>query len=866
MSADLIDPQNIPQFTGDLEQLGTDHMLLTGEALVFRQSGADVHTRFQGLSACYTAPEAEQLFATTAPVAAKADEFADDLEKAAAALSSYETEIQPLVARLKSLKRRAETFRQQIAGDDDWREDDDNVQLNNDLVHDVNATTAAFWLAEITCHNTITALVGGSTLILEDGAQKRLMERGTSTYGFTADLLNQSGELPWGSTVEKERHGLDWLGHQVWEFGKGFVVDGVWGTIRGLGTLVGVDGWDAAGEAWKGLGKLATGVLITAVPVVGVAYWAMPEDKLPSYLRDSRNTVKEAGKALVAWDQWGENPARAGGAVTFNVLTTVFTGGAGAAAKSGTVARTVGALGKTARLVDPMTYLGKAATFGTAKVADLFAGLRGVHAGAYDDILSGAGRVQPDGSVVRVADDMPVIRDNVVEWPDGTRLNLDDGSVVRADGTTAPAKVELSAADRDLLERSLPHEEGALVGAGDRAGAHAAGGTAAHVGGDATGRAGGNTPASAHVGENTGARGTGTVPARDTGGHATGGDGPSGGGGNDGGAIPGQHSGTGGGRTGGDGSGGSPSGSRDSLDVEREVMRRQVERANNDPQWFKDHYRENGYRRNRKAEGGYGQAVPQLARNPFAPPQWIAASDMPPAIRESYVRLDPIEGKAADLPDSTRDYLDGQAAKRDAAVTADKAAEDVLKDAEKAYAANPTDELSAARDLADETHSPLHGDANRQAELLGEYAAERHAIPEHYEGAVRLDDGAFGNNRFDQAYRTTDGRYVVVEAKGSTTASLGTRKGHSGRLVTQGTREYFQTILDQMELRAERHEKRAEKTGDQDLLKSAEAERKLAENLSTALKQGEVDYVLVKAKPDGAAYAGYEMLQFNITK
>ncbi|MGJ3559693.1 hypothetical protein ACR6C2_17150 [Streptomyces sp. INA 01156] len=91
-------------------------MLLTGEALAFRQSGSDVHTRFQGLSACYTAPEAEQLFATTAPVAAKADEFADDLEKVAAALSAYETEIQPLVARLKSLKRRAETFRQQIAG------------------------------------------------------------------------------------------------------------------------------------------------------------------------------------------------------------------------------------------------------------------------------------------------------------------------------------------------------------------------------------------------------------------------------------------------------------------------------------------------------------------------------------------------------------------------------------------------------------------------------------------------------------------------------------------------------------------------------------------------------------------------------
>ncbi|MFI8306795.1 hypothetical protein ACIF80_25820 [Streptomyces sp. NPDC085927] len=854
MSADLIDPQNIPQFTGDLEQLGTDHMLLTGEALVFRQSGSDVHTRFQGLSACYTAPEAEQLFATTAPVAAKADEFADDLEKVAVALSAYETEIQPLVAKLKSLKQRAETFRQQIAGDDDWREDDDNVQLNNDLVYDVNATSEAFWLAEIACHNGITALVGGSTLILEDGAEKRLVERGTSTYGFTADLLNQSEELPWGKTVEKERHGLDWLGHQVWEFGKGFVVDGVWATIQGLGTLVGFDGFDAAGEAWKGLGKLATGVLITAVPVVGVAYWAMPEDKLPSYLRDSRNAVKETGKALVAWDQWGENPARASGAVTFNVLTTVFTGGAGAAAKSGAVARTVGALGRTARLVDPMTYLGKAATFGTVKVADLFAGLRGVHAGAYDGILAGAGRVQPDGSVVRIADDTPVIRDNVVEWPDGTRLNLDDGSVVRADGTAAPAKVELSAADRELLERSLPHEEGALVGAGDRAGAHAAGSTAAHVGGDTTGRAGGNTAATAHTTDHAGARSTDTVPARDTGGHTAGGDGT------DGGRIPAQHGGTGGGNGGGNGPDGSPSGSsRDPLDHEREIMRQQVERANNDPQWFKDHYRENGYRRDTTAEGGYGQAVPQITLNPFAPPKWIAASDMPPAIKEHYIRPDPIPGKVSDLPKETLDYLNEQAAKRDAAVQADNAAEGVLTAAEKAYAANPTDELAAARDLADRTHSPLHGDANRQSELLGEYAAERHAIPEHYEGAVRLDDGAFGNNRFDQVYRTTDGRYVVVEAKGSTRASLGTRKGHSGRLVTQGTKEYFETILKEMERRANR---RAD-NGSPD---AARAERTLTMDLRNALGEGKVDYILVKADFNGSAYAGYQIRQFDLTK
>ncbi|GAA2276075.1 hypothetical protein GCM10010415_49660 [Streptomyces atrovirens] len=851
MSADLIDPQNIPQFTGDLEQLGTDHMLLTAEALAFRQSGSDVHTRFQGLSACYTAPEAEQLFATTAPVAAKADEFADDLEKVAAALSSYETEIQPLVARLKSLKQRAETFRQQIAGDDDWREDDDNVQLNNDLVHDVNTTTAAFWQAEITCHNKITALVGGSTLKLEDGAEKRLVKLGDSTYGFTADLLDQSEELPWGKTVEKERHGLDWLGHQLVEFGKGFVVDGVWGTIRGLGTLVGVDGWDAAGEAWKGLGKLATGVLITAVPVVGVAYWAMPEDKLPSYLRDSRNAVKETGKALVAWDQWDENPARAGGAVTFNVLTTVFTGGAGAAAKGGAVARTVGALGKTARLVDPMTYLGKAATFGTVKVADLFAGLRGVHAGAYTDILSGTGRVQPDGSVVRVADDMPVIRDNVVEWPDGTRLNLDDGSVVRADGTAAPAKVELSAADRELLERSLPHEEGVLVGAGERAGVHAAGETAARVGGDATGRAGGNTAPTAHAGEHAGARGTDTVPARDGEGRS-----PApqtsthSGGGNDRVTGDASRSGTGhepsrsSARAGGSehfSGGRDSSGDRELTAAERKrIQDEHVWKANNDPAWRDEHY-DALDRRKDASRIVDGVELPILARD--ANGNLVAKHDLPSGpsdIKYGRTPLGPDSATPAHRPE-----LDRLA--RDRKVAGD------LTDAKKAYDESPTDHARDALKKAQEAYTKQLGDVpnnSKISEKLGEKAAELHVIPHQFSGAewVPLPKTPNGADMFDQVYKIgDDGSYVIVEAK-APAAELGWRRGagpYEGMMVKQGTKEYFYTILEKMWAR-----------GGEDA--------KIANALDDALEERKLQYVLVKAQENTGSYTGAVMEHFKI--
>ncbi|NJP17571.1 hypothetical protein HCJ95_25740, partial [Streptomyces thermoviolaceus subsp. thermoviolaceus] len=117
-------------------------------------------------------------------------------------------------------------------------------------------------------------------------------------------------------------------------------------------------------------------------PGVGAAFWTLPDDKLPSWIRDSRTAMKETGKALVAWDEWGKNPARAAGAVTFNVLTTVFTGGAGGAAagagKAGAAARAISLAGKAGHFIDPMTYIAKGAGAGLSKIGDITKGLRGV--------------------------------------------------------------------------------------------------------------------------------------------------------------------------------------------------------------------------------------------------------------------------------------------------------------------------------------------------------------------------------------------------------------------------------------------------------------------------------------------------------
>ncbi|UXY27679.1 hypothetical protein [Streptomyces sp. HUAS TT20] len=869
MSPDLIDPEGIPVFIGDLEQLSTDALLLTAEASAFRFAGADVHGKFQGLSACYSAPEAEQLFATTAPVAAKADKFADDLEKVGAALSAYEAEIQPLVAKLKSLRARAENFRADIAGDDHWLEDNDKVQLNNDLFYDVNVTQMAFWQAERTCHNKITALVHGTTLIVEDGAQERLVKRGTSTYGFTKDLLDQSDDLPWGRTVEKERHGLDWLGHQIVEFGKGFFVDGVWGTIRGLGTLVGFDGLDAMGEAWTHLSKLATGIAITLTPL-GTAYWAAPDDKLPSYLRESRQTVTETGKALVAYDQWGKNPARAGGAVTFNALTTIFTGGAGSATKSGAVARTIGALGKTGRWVDPMTYVGKAARFGTVKVADLFGSLKNFKAGAYTDVLSGAGKVQPDGSVLRTADDVPVVVGNHIEWPDGTRLNLDDGSVIRADGTHAAAKVELSAADRAMLERSLPHGDAALVGAGDGAAAHVGGDSAARVGGDTTAHTGGN--ASGHAGDTSGSPGTShaadSVAPRSASGSAENGHAAAGAGGH-GGDSPDDL-----GRTGDDTldggadgvhepdpnasarqvsparpsfmrDGDTPYGPRGTLTPDQ-IKEIQVYRANHEPGYFKKYYMIDGRRLNTTIKDESGFVPVQLDVDPATKIK-TAASDAPPPIPHKHVAGSEVtRGRHEVRNDDTLRTLDDEAAHRRSSIDYSGSAErhrDLLR--------GSADDF-ALRDVGNEYKAAMH-ERTKAAEAFGEAVAEHQVISELYPNSTKetLYGPANGNDQFDQVWRRPDGGFAVVEAKSTTNTDLGSRRippEDGGGRAMQGTREYFLDILKEMRLRGREHP----------------SEVLLADELEHALAHGKVDYILVKGKVDGAEYAGYEMYKFDI--
>ncbi|WP_432587662.1 hypothetical protein ABVG11_20195 [Streptomyces sp. HD1123-B1] len=495
----MIKPEEIPQYTGNLELLEKACSGLKKDAGHIRSVGADVHTHFQGLSAYYKAPEAEQLFATTKPVKQRAHDFAEDLGTVSTALSEYATEIRPLVTKLKSLKSKATTFVNDHKDDDDWQYDEDKVDGHNELRDEITRTVAAFWAAERTCHNKITALFNGDQMVAGDGSDRK------NQYGFNADDMEKA-KLPWGDPVEEKHHAWEighWVKSFVWD---GLIVDGVWGTLKGLGTLVGFGGWDAMGQAWKGLAQLATGLAITSIPGAGTLFWALPDDKLPSWLRDSRTAMKETGKALVAWDEWGKNPGRAAGAVTFNVVTTVFTGGAGGAAsgagKAGAVAKTLAAAGKAGRVIDPMTYITKGAGAGLSKIGDIAKGLKGIESIDIPELPDGTvhipegsyltpdGKVHlPDGSGTPIPDDAVKIPKDSVALPDGgllppgsvklpgegaPRFMDTDGNIYKSDGSLthdaahAPKDIVDRPAGSDIPRVDSPTRQPDLVAAGTR--------------------------------------------------------------------------------------------------------------------------------------------------------------------------------------------------------------------------------------------------------------------------------------------------------------------------------------------------------------------------------------------------------------
>ena len=810
----MIEPQSIPLFTGDLGQLEQHTDALRVEADGIRQAGAEAHRQFQGLSAFYEAPEAEQLFASTAPARDGADAFADKVATVADALTTYAAEVAPIIKRLERLQSKATAF---VAGlktpsgefDENWTDDADKVEQHQALMHDVNVAQAAFTAAEIACNNKITALVGGTQYVMNTG-EKQFMPLGAELYGYSAEVLDQAKELPWGTPVTQSH---DWwdpddLGYYAKSFfWDGLIVDNIWGAVDGLATLVGVHGSDKAGQAWEGVVRAIVGAETYLMESGG----QKPTGVFATdFAQDSKKYAKEFGKSFVAWDKWKENPARAAATVVFNALTL----GAGplkiaAAGKAGTAAKVATTVAKVGEVIDPVGAAVKVTGHAVPKIAEVAASLRGV-----DDI--------PDLSAPH----------SVLELSDGSRLVIEDGKFIAYD-KHGDLVGEAPKQERSLTEGTVPSRERELAGAGSTS-------RTPHV--------------TAHAGDNLSPRGSHEASAshRDVNGSdgrtegapsSTGRAGTGGGGGSRS-AGGGEHS-----NTGSSGNGGaSPHG--DKADWPEHV-RRQVEKANQpDKKWLNAHYGSDGRRLREDGVDEYGDRLTKLKPDPDHPGKWLPKIEKQ-AEPPKYHLGETVERRRADATPENLESLDKHAHSRRTAIDADQAFHPKVEAAEKAYAKDPTPENKEILRQVMADHAPLHESMGKESEAFGERVAELQAIPDNYQGAhwVDLADTPTHADRFDQVWRLNDGRFVVVEAKSNITTRLGHRTLETGKKVSQGTREYFEDILKKMEERGRTNPQEAQAYSD----------------LADALDEGKVEYVLVKGRPDGHTYAGYVMKKFNIS-
>ncbi|MFJ2570058.1 hypothetical protein ACIOYT_06520 [Streptomyces halstedii] len=890
--------EGIPVFTGNLATLDVKVTELSSAAETVATTTRDVHSSFGGLQAFYQAPEAEQLFATTKPVVDTGQTLKSDLTAISRALSTYSDEVYPLVEKLKAIKRDAGAFLVKINADDKWREDGDLIDENNHRRDEIADTLSAFQDAEIACYNKIVALVCGVPLKKSDGSES------AHQYGFDAETYKHAEGLPWGDPLVESIPGWQVWEH-AWEFTKGFFVDGVWGTIKGLGTLVGYDGFDAAGQAWKGLAQLATGVVISVVPVAGEMFWTADDKDMPGWLRDSRTAVKETGKALLAWDQWGENPSRAAGAVTFNVVTTVFTGGTGAAAsgagKGALAAKALTAAGKVGRFVDPMTYVFKGAGVGLSKIGDVMAGLKNLGKIEIpplpDNVLTlpagwtrltdgtldvPAGATLPDGAV-RLPNGTVRLPEGTIALPEGTVKNpFDEGAAyadLKGNLYDEHGNVVQKAADApreagrttdtdtpDHTRAETPARQPVLAGAGARAGdgpgdvgragdkvpgggipGGAPGGVAHNMPSNsldphgAAGRPGDGTPGGG-TGPGHHHSGGNDTPSANAPDSSRGGTSHPGTSPPNGTTTPRQHV----PRPSFMHAGANPYGPQASRTTEK-IQEIQVYRANEEPGYFEHHYKKDGTRKSLEIYDESGFAPPQLTRLSENSP-WIRAQDAPAPPPPHYLDATHMKVGAEKVTDPARlKILDDAARERYLAIQRDNLAADWKAETGAAHTAQRTPESAAALEQATKAYKESHTAMGDAAEKFGEKAAKYHHIAENYAGfrEQKLQGPKNGNDQFDQLWVHEDGRVVVIEAKSSPGTELGRRTLPNGKQVSQGSREYFLDIMRVMTKRGE---------------------TETLEALKDAMKRKKLEYVAIRGGKNQGAYNGYQYRRFDITK
>jgi hypothetical protein len=482
----MINPMGIPVIDlgqmGEVEKAAGFLKSIGGDVTT---TGANVHSRFQGLRPHYRATGDETLFDSTIAVKTDSATFGGQLTQVSAALSDFVTEIRPLAAKLVRLRQEATEFVNSLKDEDgeikdDWQDDDDKVEQNNWLWNEVNSTKEQIMLTEVRAHNRIVALIGGTALNPHGSKQ--------------GPPPKDAPQAPAWGTPEQKREWYDkafnWVGNNVipdwgwaqktWDiyssFEKGVLIDGLGGMLTGLYSLSNFNMMrDPAGwlEAWKGLGKTLGSLALAGNPLTpSLIGLGLVKNHLPGPVKtvvekynEALNPAKEFGKAMVAWDMWGKDPARAGGTVGFNIVTALIPGPKG----GGAMFKGAGAVDNAAGAVDDVARVG-----GRVDEAGRFVDETGKVIGKVDSL----GRILDDqGRVLGTIDDLSKNAPKL-EMPTAEQLtkDLDDIGRISSDPARAADWVRSGAPERppapvgaadDPARAGAPERQPALVGAAD---------------------------------------------------------------------------------------------------------------------------------------------------------------------------------------------------------------------------------------------------------------------------------------------------------------------------------------------------------------------------------------------------------------
>ncbi|WP_227014623.1 MULTISPECIES: DNA/RNA non-specific endonuclease [Nocardiopsis] len=321
----LINPANFPVPTASPGTLEMHARALRRKGSTVSGLGSDIKSDWAGLTSCYSAPEAETLYAVVDPVAADGDKVETSFGKAATALENFADAVRDIQGKWATLKTDSYAFLSSIEGDEDWREADgfidgllgresDKVGEHQALLDRADALRREYETAEIACANALNADIQGRTRFVAGDGDGKPPAPGVYEHGYDGYLGDV--DMAWGGSVETD--------HGWWVDAGSAVKDYAVGIAEDLGGMTGMyssEGWFQ--KSWgDALFEYHEGNLQSLASLAG-----MYDSENDSWGWSGWDTVgnawKDAAHAVVPWEEWGDRPGYVIGTALLNIGATV---------------------------------------------------------------------------------------------------------------------------------------------------------------------------------------------------------------------------------------------------------------------------------------------------------------------------------------------------------------------------------------------------------------------------------------------------------------------------------------------------------------------------------------------------------------